>query len=53
MPQIRKPVLAREQVLAELGREADRPVVIANPFAGRFAEDLGPLWEAGAAPASA
>jgi hypothetical protein len=56
MPQIRKLLLTREQVFAELGREADRPVVravalavIANPFAGRFAEDLGPLWEAGAA----
>jgi hypothetical protein len=56
MPRIRKLVLTREQVFAELGREADRPVVraaalavIANPFAGRFAEDLGPLWEAGAA----
>ena len=56
MPQIRKLLLTREQVFAELGREADRPVVravalavIANPFAGHFAEDLGPLWEAGAA----
>ncbi len=56
MPQIRKLLLTREQVFAELGRETDRPVVravalavIANPFAGRFAEDLGPLWEAGAA----
>ncbi len=56
MPQIRMLVVMREEVFAELGREADRPVVravalavIANPFAGRFAEDLGPLWEAGAA----
>lgn len=56
MPQIRKLVLTREQVFSELGREADRPVVravalavIANPFAGRFAEDLRPPWDAGAA----
>ncbi|MCI0755483.1 amino acid synthesis family protein [Teichococcus vastitatis] len=55
MPDIRKVVLTREQVLGELGRAAERPVmraaalvVITNPFAGRFSEDLGPLWEAGA-----
>lgn len=56
MLHIRKLVLTREQVLAELGREAERPVVravalavVANPFAGRSAADLRPLWEAGAA----
>ncbi|GGG38320.1 hypothetical protein GCM10010964_27530 [Caldovatus sediminis] len=55
-PAIRKLVLTREQVFSELGREAPRPVVravalavIANPFAGRHAADLRPLWEAGAA----
>jgi hypothetical protein len=53
--QIRKLVMTREQVFGELGQTIHRPVVravalavITNPFAGRFAEDLGPLWEAGA-----
>ncbi|QYU68373.1 amino acid synthesis family protein [Leptolyngbya sp. 15MV] len=54
---LRKVVMLREQVLAELGTTPDRPVVraaalaiIANPFAGqRNAKDLTPLWEAGAA----
>jgi hypothetical protein len=55
-PQMRKLVLTRGQVFSELGREAERPVAravalaaIAKPFAGRFVEDLGPLWDAGAA----
>ncbi|MBX6374570.1 MAG: amino acid synthesis family protein [Acetobacteraceae bacterium] len=55
-PAVRKLVLTREQVFAELGREAPRPVVravalavIANPFAGQRVEELRPLWEAGAA----
>jgi hypothetical protein len=55
MLNIRKLVLTREQVLGELGRTAERPVVravalavIANPFAGRVETDLGALWEAGA-----
>jgi hypothetical protein len=53
--EIRKIVVTREELLAEMGRAAERPVVravalavIGNPFAGRFAEDLRPLWEAGA-----
>jgi hypothetical protein len=52
---IRKLVMTREQVLGELNQAAPQPVVravalavIANPFAGRFSEDLSPLWEAGA-----
>jgi Amino acid synthesis len=55
MLQIRKIVVTRETVLSELGVAGERPItravglaVIANPFAGRFAEDLRPLFEAGA-----
>ena len=51
---VRKVVVLRERVFAELG-EAARPVtrvaalaVVANPFAGRFAADLEPLWRLGA-----
>jgi hypothetical protein len=53
---IRKIVVTREELLGEMGRAAARPViraaalaVIRNPFAGRFADDLRPLFEAGAA----
>ncbi|HEX3861868.1 MAG TPA: amino acid synthesis family protein [Stellaceae bacterium] len=53
---IRKIVTLREVVFAEMGRQAPRPVVravgigiIRNPFAGTWAEDLRPLFEAGAA----
>jgi hypothetical protein len=56
MLQIRKTILLKEEVLGEMGRAAERPItravglaVIANPFAGRSAEDLRPLFEAGAA----
>jgi hypothetical protein len=56
MLEIRKLVLTRETVLGEMGRIAPRPVVravamavVANPFAGRCAEDLSPLWDIGAA----
>ena len=56
MTNIRKIVTFREIVLSELGRAAVRPIVravgigiIHNPFAGRWAEDLRPLFEAGAA----
>src|SRR5437868_9891987 len=56
MTEIRKIVTLREVIFSELGRNAARPVVravgigiIDNPFAGRFAEDLRPLFEAGAA----
>lgn len=56
MIDIRKIVTMREIVFSELGHQAPRPVVravgigvIRNPFAGRFSEDLRPLYEAGAA----
>lgn len=56
MVAIRKIALLREEAFTEIGRAGARPVVravamiaIANPFAGRFAEDLGALVEAGAA----
>ena len=55
MVEIRKIITTREVVLSELGVAAPRPVaravgmaVIANPFAGRFVDDLQPLFEAGA-----
>ena len=53
--EIRKTVLTRETVYSEAGRRSDRPLnrvvaiaVIANPYAGRFVEDLGPLFDMGA-----
>jgi len=56
MTEIRKIVTLREVVFSELGHKAARPIVraagiavIANPFAGRWVEDLRQLWEAGAA----
>ena len=55
MIDIRKIVTTREAVFSELGVAAARPViravglaVIRNPYAGRFAEDLRALFEAGA-----
>jgi hypothetical protein len=55
MVEIRKIITTREVVLSELGVAAARPVVravgmavIGNPFAGRFVDDLQPLFEAGA-----
>jgi hypothetical protein len=55
MVEIRKIITTREVILSELGVEAPRPVVravgmavILNPFAGRFVDDLRPLFEAGA-----
>ena len=55
MVDIRKIITTREMVLSELGVAAPRPVVravgmavIGNPFAGRFVDDLRPLFEAGA-----
>ena len=55
MVEIRKIITMREVVLSELGVAATRPVVravgmavIGNPFAGRFVDDLKPLFEAGA-----
>ena len=48
---MRKVVMLRERVFAELGETAARPVtrvaalaVLANPFAGKFVGDLRPLW---------
>lgn len=55
MLNIRKLQTIREEAFSELGAKAERPViravslaVIQNPFAGRFVEDLTPLWEIGA-----
>ena len=55
MAAVRKVLLLRERVFAELGEAAARPVtrvaalaVVGNPFAGRFAADLGALWRLGA-----
>jgi hypothetical protein len=56
MLNIRKIVVTRETVFSELGAAGERPItravglaVIANPFAGRYADELRPLFEAGAA----
>jgi Amino acid synthesis len=56
MTEIRKILTLREVIFSELGQAAAQPVVravgigvIRNPFAGRWAEDLRPLFEAGAA----
>lgn len=52
---LRKVVMLRERVFAEMGETAARPVtrvaalaVIGNPFARRFAGNLEPLWLLGA-----
>src|SRR5581483_10758943 len=54
MVRIRKLVTVVEETLSEGGRATSRPLrkaaalaVIANPYAGRFAEDLGDLVDAG------
>jgi hypothetical protein len=51
---IRKIVITSEEVLADAGDPLTRPVrrvagiaVIRNPFAGRFEEDLAPLFDVG------
>jgi len=51
----RKIVVATETVYAEAGKAAPRPVtravgiaVIRNPYAGRFVQDLSPLFDTGA-----
>ncbi|MBV8492530.1 MAG: amino acid synthesis family protein [Alphaproteobacteria bacterium] len=56
MTDIRKIVTLREVTYSELGHQAARPIVravgigvIRNPFAGRWAEDLRLLSEAGSA----
>ena len=55
MLDIRKIVTLREVIFSELGHAPAEPVVRAiglavfhNPFAGKYAEDLRQLWEAGA-----
>jgi hypothetical protein len=52
--EVRKILVIRETVYSEAGKPALRPVtraagiaVIANPFAGRFVQDLAPLFDAG------
>ena len=56
MLELRKIVVTRETAYSELARPATRPVtrvaaaaVMRNPFAGRYVEDLAPLFEAGGA----
>ena len=55
MVEIRKIISTREMIFSELGVKTPRSVVravgmavITNPFAGRFVDDLRPLFEAGA-----
>jgi hypothetical protein len=55
MVEIRKMITTRETIFSELEVAAPRPVlravgmaVTVNPFAGRFVDDLRPLFEAGA-----
>ena len=57
MIEIRETIILRETMFSELGVEPARPTtravgmaVIQNPFAGKFVEDLRPLFEAGAIP---
>ena len=52
--EIRKIVTVVDETLTEMGRSVDPPVrraaaaaVIANPFAGRYVEDLGELMDVG------
>jgi len=54
-PEIRKLVSLREETVLEAGRPVEPPArkvvvaaVIANPCAGRFVEDLAPLYDLGA-----
>lgn len=56
MTDIRKIVTLREVIFSEMGHAAAQPIVravgigiIHNPFAGKWVEDLRPLYEAGAA----
>lgn len=56
MLHIRKSLVLREVLTADMGKDAPRPVVraavlavIANPYAGRYVEDLTQLFEAGRA----
>jgi hypothetical protein len=48
----RKTIFVRERITAEAGSPAVKPIcrvaavgIVANPFAGRFVEDLSPLFE--------
>jgi len=52
---LRKLVIQLEEVMTEMGREVNPPTrkvtvaaVIANPYAGRYVEDLSPLYDLGA-----
>lgn len=52
---LRKLVITVEEVATDAGRKLARPIrrvagvaVIANPYAGRFVEDLSPLFDVGA-----
>lgn len=54
MTAARRLVLTREVIRSEMGRELPQPIVraagvalIANPFAGRFVDDLSELFEVG------
>lgn len=54
MLDIRKMVTLRDVTYSELGHKPTRPIVravgmavIDNPYAGKYAEDLRQLWEAG------
>jgi hypothetical protein len=54
MLHIRKSLTLRETLTSDMGRAANRPItravamaVIANPFAGRYADDLMDLFKAG------
>jgi len=56
MLHIRKSLLLRETLASEMGKSAARPIVravalavIGNPYAGRYEENLGELFEAGRA----
>jgi hypothetical protein len=56
MLEIRKIVVVQERSFSELGQPGERAIlraaalaVIANPFAGRYVDDLTPLFEAGGA----
>lgn len=54
MNEIRKTITRVEETAVEAGRRLDRPTrkavvaaVVANPFAGTYTEDLGPLFDLG------
>jgi hypothetical protein len=56
MLQVRKSLVLKETLTSDMGKDAPRPIiraaalaVIENPYAGRYAEDLTQLFEAGRA----